>query len=969
MEPQMNTDEHRLFLRFYTNFFAPLRLCEKYLVFLHHEKLKPRINTRSSLPALLLLFSLFLSSICLPENTDTKNLQHYWTETLAFYDFTTGRHGWRGNGYLRKPTITKDGLYLTSIGVNPWMESQPTDFPPNKEVMITIRMKTDGDNRAKLWYGREIMEKQVMRFNTLPDGNWHEYSLQLPPLGPTARLRLAPFSGEGHITIAWIRITNASPIYPESFIKPVKPQKGASAPFTISSGALHFIHFAQSFDGFILNVGDSEFAPSYENGLIGYVNEKGIVSWLEINKAKLDIQKTDKMLSITGTLKDNDGVTWTLSRTIRQGALPDTLEIKHSIAVSRERKVIHIPYLTLLPGLGTFGEKKHQSLFAGLEYLEDEPSSSEADIRGVAHDRRVPDPVKITFPLMALAHSGKFLAVIWEPSERTAAIFDSPDRLFHSNAHLMALWAPAVGNLRRENAPYAFGAFILNADKPVETQATLIGGTGDTVVPAIQKYITLKGLPSVPEFSGGFDGAVSLLAGGWLDSNLHGDGLWRHALGGNNFPLVRAADAPALMLYLANHAADAALAERLRSGARHGLERLRETNPDSGQAYDPNFTSGVSHVRFHTPPLLFGNVSEYVDQVLNHARHIASANFNAGGIRHYRPSHDRPDYSTTHSADHANGLAAADLFYILQAAALSGDDELLKTALRLLDLQTELYANTVPRGAQTWEIPLHTPDILASAYLVKIYTLGYALTGRENYLEQARYWAWTGLPFVYLTPPAPGAVSNYSTIAVLGATNWEAPVWIGLPVQWCGLVYASALHQLSEYDPEGPWSHIAQGITAAGLLMSYPLSDTTRQGLLPDSYDLKSQWRNGPDINPGTVQAHLSELFGKEPLYNFKRLSVSGWLMHAPCNIINVKESKQEVQFTASGFGAETYSILIARVPNKPKQVLAKPAAHQDNANNIADTPKNLPFTYDPNRKLLLLKEITGAVDITILTK
>ena len=118
--------------------------------------------------------------------------------------------------------------------------------------------------------------------------------------------------------------------------------------------------------------------------------------------------------------------------------------------------------------------------------------------------------------------------------------------------------------------------------------------------------------------------------------------------------------------------------------------------------------------------------------------------------------------------------------------------------------------------------------------MAKAYALGYTVSGREQYLEQARYWAWTGVPFVYLQPPTSQPVGSYSTIAVLGATNWKAPLWLGRPVQWCGLVYASALHLLSECDPQGPWEDIANGITTVGLNMTWPRTDRERQGLLPD---------------------------------------------------------------------------------------------------------------------------------------
>ena len=62
---------------------------------------------------------------------------------------------------------------------------------------------------------------------------------------------------------------------------------------------------------------------------------------------------------------------------------------------------------------------------------------------------------------------------------------------------------------------------------------------------------------------------------------------------------------------------------------------------------------------------------------------------------------------------------------------------------------------------------------------MKAFALGYELTGEPELLDAARYWAWTGVPFVYLVNPTgakePGAVGPFATIPVLGATNWVAP--------------------------------------------------------------------------------------------------------------------------------------------------------------------------------------------------
>ena len=57
------------------------------------------------------------------------------------------------------------------------------------------------------------------------------------------------------------------------------------------------------------------------------------------------------------------------------------------------------------------------------------------------------------------------------------------------------------------------------------------------------------------------------------------------------------------------------------------------------------------------------------------------------------------------------------------------------------------------------------------------------------------------MPFVYLTPPNNKPVGAYSTIPVFGATQFVAPLWIGLPVQWCGLVYGNAIRRFARHDP------------------------------------------------------------------------------------------------------------------------------------------------------------------------
>jgi hypothetical protein len=393
------------------------------------------------------------------------------------------------------------------------------------------------------------------------------------------------------------------------------------------------------------------------------------------------------------------------------------------------------------------------------------------------------------------------------------------------------------------------------------------------------------------------------------------------------------------MEWLAEYTPDPALAERLQSRSRSALEELR--------IHQPLMNGLVSHVRLPAPPLLFSDPSEFAAAAKAQAEDLLEG-FDDKGVLAYAPRPDKPDYGRTHFADHANGLSASRLFQALLGAAFSGDDALIDAAVKVLDKQTQLYYGSVPRGAQTWEMPLHTPDILASAYLIRCYILGYEMTGNPHYLEQAEYWAWTGLPFIYLENPTDGEVGAYATIAVLGATNWEAPVWFGQPVQWCGLVYSSALFDLAAYRGNGPWKTLAKGIAQTGLRMSFPLSDPERQGLLPDFYHLRAQTPDGPAINPGTVQGNLPGVFDMPPLFSLKRAPESRAIIIAPCDIEILEDTTEQTHIALRGWKSGDYKIILTRVDEPPASVRMR-LTDQESAQ------QGLSFEFNPVQKNFVL--------------
>jgi hypothetical protein len=348
--------------------------------------------------------------------------------------------------------------------------------------------------------------------------------------------------------------------------------------------------------------------------------------------------------------------------------------------------------------------------------------------------------------------------------------------------------------------------------------------------------------------------------------------------------------------------------------------RLRETAALALAEVAPGQmnAAGVGHVRTPAPALIYGHLEEAIRQSEAQARSML-AQFSEPGLLQYAPRDGGVDYASTHWTREANGLAGNAVARLLEAAAFCGDRELQEAAVGQLGAVLRRFHRTVPRGAQTWEIPLHTPDILASAHLTKACVLGYLLSGDDRWLDEAEYWAWTGVPFVYLAPPSEGAVGVYSTIAVLGATGWRAPVWFGQPVQWCGLVYADALRWLGRVRAATPWTRLADGIALAGVQHTWPADDAERVGLLPDYFLLRAQRREGPAINPGTVQSQAIQAYGRPPAYDFVTVDPGGWQIHAAGRITVMVEEERRSRFRVEGWREPASWLLVHQCAELPE--------------------------------------------------
>ncbi len=790
---------------------------------------------------------------------------------------------------------TAEGLEISSHGNDPYIHGPARDYPAGVPLRLAMRIKSETGGSGQVFYFRDAArEENSVRFS-VKAGEWIDVRSMLPPLGPGYRLRIDPPGESGRTVIALLRLDPAAALAAPRWL-PHEPGDLAGG-VRIGSGPVDFLVGER---GWSLAVDGERVASSHTRPLIGYALD-GQMRWLEAG-APARVQKNPRGVESQSTLRDPDGAVWRVSRAYCAGARPGVIDVEVIVETSQDREVAFLPLMLMAAFEGS--TDKGQALLPGLEYLENELSSSEADLIGPESNRRVPASHKLTFPLMAMQKDGRYIGLVWEHEARFSVLFDSPDRSLGTGGHLMGVLFPGCdGFNRREGDLMPIRTETLRAGRKLAFRGQIVGGTGASVVPAIQQYVSWRGLPAMPPSGCSFDEYVGLAAHGWLDSKIRATNLFRHAVFGDRFPAGPSADAALYLRWLGAHSSDPALGERLAEVSRGALSAVPPGQFESAL---------VGHVRYPVQSLVFGGVAEAVEHHRRHARGLLER-FRPDGTIPYKALPDGPDYGRTHFADHANGLTAQVLMTALDAAMFAGDPALIDDALGKLSQVRRAYANGVPRGAQTWEVPLHTPDIMASAHLVRAFTMGYQLTRQREWLEEAIYWAWTGLPFLYLVPPVGTTDLPYGCVTVFGATAWKSPVWIGRPVQWCGLVYADALYRLVPCDPSGPWKQIADGITATGIRYSWPLDDKDRQGLLPDGWEVLTLDRNEPPINPGTVQANAVNLFGRGPIYDCRvwRTGRDRIIVHAPGAIQVDTADSRHLKFAVRAWAKEPYYVLV----------------------------------------------------------
>lgn len=631
------------------------------------------------------------------------------------------------------------------------------------------------------------------------------------------------------------------------------------------------------------------------------------------------------------SVRDKAGGLWRFQCAVRPlSATAVRLQVSASCTASRQLVAFEGP--TLLVGEQATGARKVEAIFPGLEWLEgDEVSSSDLDIAASHPDRPryAPHPNKVTIPAMVVETTAGTAALYWDMRsrwdgvrDRPQPVFASPDRLAGRAAHLMGLMAPSAAHNWPENGLLAQKppAVPLNANVTLRLSAVVqvfpAGGTA--VEPG-----ALRGVagwfqwfkPDAPapapkgsdlkQIAWSMHAYLTTLwdkdGRGWFPYLL-GPSIWRHP----TFDPSYAYD----LLEASRLVPDDPIAGDVRKRLDEVRERLV---PDTGD--NVSFAEGDPLIGVRT---LLPSVTSLITQ--------------QGADGSYGFDADRRDTGVFRGYDYHElgppgavelGTIARNAYLILRAARLTGSWDLHNAGVKSLQ---RMASFRVPRAAQVWEVPVHTPDILAAADAVDAHIEAYRFSGDSLWLVQAQRWAVAGLPFVYVWN-APGKLwMRYGSIPVFGATQYLGS-WFGNIVQWNGLRYAAALLRLYRADPQTrygglSWRDLAIGITRSAM---YQQTDKPEYlALWPDSLHTVTSARAGWEFAPRMILRNVFDYLGRsEEPHTIRLTSTAG--QHAYLSSVGtVRDVRWEgttIRFAVQHPQRMAGSVLIVGV-TKPSEVL-----------------------------------------------
>jgi hypothetical protein len=558
-----------------------------------------------------------------------------------------------------------------------------------------------------------------------------------------------------------------------------------------------------------------------------------------------------------------------------------------------------------------YARQRDEAVFPGLEWLvDDEVSSSTLDIaEGHPHQvRRVVHPDMVTIPAVGIHGTQGTVGLVWDlhqkwdgRRDRPSVVFASPDRFENQRSHLVGLFLPSVPESVEVNEREAATPYPLEPGKPLRLTARIFADSEATdAVAAVDEWIRLYGIPEpAPLPHGSYDREIEFSMQAYLDSLWESETKdWWTTKGGGMMStrgrppsfvadlLLGAAVSPNDHVRLACKARAAEVLALIGGDARVDAQRFR------GRA-----------------DLAMANPAQAASFLASRGEDGAWR-FDADQ-KHTTGPFVGMDYHEL-GPDNAIelGTCARNAFEVLGYARIAGDPAAYETMQKTLVLMESFR---VPRAAQVWEVPVHTPDVLAAADAVDAYVEAYRFSGDERWLRDAVTWARRGLPFIYLwnDPDKPFLVG--ASIPVFGAT-WYQGSWFGCPVQWNGLRYANALLKLDEHDQSLPWRKLAEAIIRSAIHQQD--LDGENVALWPDNISAIDSKKCPWVFAPRQIIQNVLKLTGRDEDPSTVILGEGDQRLHisATAKISEATWEKGELAFCADYPAGEQGVVLISNV-------------------------------------------------------
>jgi hypothetical protein len=690
------------------------------------------------------------------------------------------------------------------------------------------------------------------------------------------------------------------------------------------------------------------------------------------------------------SFQDSDGVCWSGNVSVAMNVYGHAA-IGHALQADSPRQIAAVIGPTLLLGeagvpaldpqhqvirsaAASPGDYIHEALFPGLEWLDNmdhnnRSSDKEAVIDNSDAYRYVPNPRKVTVPLMALRKNDRIFGLMWDANQlwdgthdQPSALFGLPNRMERGEDTIstkLSLFIPSIFSGVNENATYATGIpafydklmansnnenpvrqpYSLPAEQKIELKAQLFVNEGTEISSAILDWTHLYGLPQPLDYA---HGTMKQESEAILTSfeNLWNplEAKWNNRIGPAATPLITSAF---VMPYaVLGKYAD----EELQNIAE---QRINTAMTGIGSNYStygyvlPFYLEGIAGRSLEALQ------SVNVDSLISTAKLVNPASVTEGVYWDYQTYIERKGFPASPYIGKLTDITAGSngefIFKMLRHARLAGLNSAKAYGLAALDYVNDSFA--LPRGSQSWELRNMIPELDTAGLLVRANVEAYALTGDSDYLRQARVWADRGMPFIYLwddgsygEDKADGrggfygshTFMRYGAVAAFGQSIYRTDgkplpgTWFGRTVQWSGHNFGIALMDLyGAMNRAEVWEdHLQSGgmdyyRISLGLSVSGSRQTTAADNKYPTHlYDAASliKWETSDYLYPNYQGAELLGLLLGErtsPVTQVVTMGTKEVRISAPANVEVLLAESSQLIIGMEFAGPGEYTVLL----------------------------------------------------------